>query len=243
MRYLCIDTSTGASVAIVDGTSRGCRVRCEVHTDSAHDHAEQLTPLINLCAHEAGCDSLDSAGIDAVIVGRGPAPFTGLRAGLVTAKTMAHALDVPVYGVCSLDIAAYEVFLPHMDHGMIKCCIKKTKHGEHPVIMVVTDAKRHEVYTAIYSTDGQSVTTEREPAVMTPQEAIKLADEGLVTLAVGPGVKLYQDLFDETSMHAEDIPFRAAALATIVRLNGTEDYQSTEPLYLRRPDIHGVPQG
>jgi tRNA threonylcarbamoyl adenosine modification protein YeaZ len=67
---------------------------------------------------------------DAVAVGLGPGPFTGLRAGIATAAALADAAGVPVYGACSLDLLA----APH--------------------VVVVQDARRTEVYWAAYGADG-----------------------------------------------------------------------------------------
>ena len=79
--------------------------------------------------------------IDAVVVGCGPGPFTGLRIGMATAAAFGHALGVPVYGVCSLD------------------AIGGQTTGE---VLVVTDARRREIYWARYR-DG--VRTDNSPAI------------------------------------------------------------------------------
>jgi tRNA threonylcarbamoyladenosine biosynthesis protein TsaB len=50
-----------------------------------------------------GGAGVGGAGVDSIVVGTGPAPFTGLRVGLVTAKTLSLAWRIPVWGVCSLD--------------------------------------------------------------------------------------------------------------------------------------------
>ena len=76
--------------------------------------------------------------LDAIAVGNGPGPFTGLRVGLVTAVTMGHALGIPVHGVCSLDVLAVQARRPE---------------GE---LLVATDARRKEVYVASYA-EGRRV--------------------------------------------------------------------------------------
>ena len=72
---------------------------------------------------------LGLGAVDAVVVGCGPGPFTGLRVGMATAAAYGHALHVPVHGVCSLDALGNQT------------------HGE---VLVVTDARRREVYWARY---------------------------------------------------------------------------------------------
>ncbi len=77
----------------------------ELVSEQAMRHGEQLAPLIEQALAEAGATRLD---LTAIGVGVGPGPFTGLRVGLVTARTLGFVLDVPVYGVCSLDALAVE---------------------------------------------------------------------------------------------------------------------------------------
>src|SRR4029078_6690072 len=72
-------------------------------------------------------------GLDGVVVGAGPGPFTGVRVGMVTAAALGDALGVPVHGVCSLDAIAAE-------------------GGEvNGPLLVVTYARRREVYWAAYA--------------------------------------------------------------------------------------------
>ncbi len=85
-----------------------------------------LTPNVIAAVADAG---LTMADLDAVVVGCGPGPFTGLRVGMATAAAYGHALGVPVYGVCSLD------------------AIGVLTTGD---VLVVTDARRREVYWARY---------------------------------------------------------------------------------------------
>ena len=68
-------------------------------------HGEQLAPLIERVLRDAGVGRQD---LTAMAVGTGPGPFTGLRVGLVTARTLAMVLDIPAYGVCTLDAIALE---------------------------------------------------------------------------------------------------------------------------------------
>ena len=75
-------------------------VLAERVTVDARAHAERLTP--NVLAALADAD-VTMAELDAVVVGCGPGPFTGLRVGMATAAAYGHALGIPVYGVCSLD--------------------------------------------------------------------------------------------------------------------------------------------
>ncbi len=124
---LALDTSTPAVTAGIVRLERGVHtVLAERVTVDARAHAERLTP--NVLAALADT-ALTMADLDAVVVGCGPGPFTGLRAGMATAAAYGHALGIPVRGVCSLD------------------AIGVRTSGE---VLVVTDARRREVYWARY---------------------------------------------------------------------------------------------
>ncbi len=100
MLLLALDTATPAvTVALHDGH----RVLAEVSEVDARRHAELLAPGIEAVLAQAGATTRD---LTAIAVGTGPGPFTGLRVGLVTARTLASTLGVPVHGVCTLDVLA-----------------------------------------------------------------------------------------------------------------------------------------
>ncbi|MBB0970577.1 tRNA (adenosine(37)-N6)-threonylcarbamoyltransferase complex dimerization subunit type 1 TsaB, partial [Dietzia aerolata] len=109
MLVLAIDTSTPAVTAGVcrlepagPGDAAGSRIETLATrvTEDARAHAELLTPHILECLESA---SITAAELDAVVVGVGPGPFTGLRVGMATAAAFADAIGVAVHGVCSLD--------------------------------------------------------------------------------------------------------------------------------------------
>ena len=103
MREIALDTQAATTVAIVDNGS----VIARAHNDSGHHHAESITPLVREALSAAGLPAeLADAGIDRILVGTGPAPFTGLRAGLVSARVLAAVAGVPAYGVSALDVIA-----------------------------------------------------------------------------------------------------------------------------------------
>jgi tRNA threonylcarbamoyl adenosine modification protein YeaZ len=124
---LAIDTATPAvtaGVVVLDGPQ--CAVLAERVTVDARAHAERLTPNVLAALADA---QLTMADLDAVVVGCGPGPFTGLRVGMASAAAYGHALDIPVHGVCSLDAIGVQT------------------GGD---TLVVTDARRREVYWARY---------------------------------------------------------------------------------------------
>jgi tRNA threonylcarbamoyl adenosine modification protein YeaZ len=122
---LALDTATPAVTAGVV-RQQDLTVLAERVTVDARAHAERLTPNVLAALADA---ALTMADLDAVVVGCGPGPFTGLRAGMATAAAYGHALGIPVHGVCSLDAIG----------------VRTT--GD---TLVVTDARRREVYWARY---------------------------------------------------------------------------------------------
>ncbi|MFT4088976.1 MAG: tRNA (adenosine(37)-N6)-threonylcarbamoyltransferase complex dimerization subunit type 1 TsaB, partial [Gordonia sp. (in: high G+C Gram-positive bacteria)] len=135
-RVLAIDTATPSVVTgVVDLADDGSTTQLSSRVvDDHRRHAEVLTTLMRDSLADAG---LTGADLHAVVVGCGPGPFTGLRVGMATGAAYADALGVPAYGVCSLDAIAARV----------------PGAGE---VLVVTDARRREVYWARYA-DGARV--------------------------------------------------------------------------------------
>jgi tRNA threonylcarbamoyl adenosine modification protein YeaZ len=159
---LAFDTATAqVTVALHDGD----RVVARYEASEAMRHGEMLAPGIADVLRQAGAISQD---VTAIAVGVGPGPFTGLRVGLVTARTMALALDIPVYGVCTLDVLAAEA----IDAGLSD-------------FVVATDARRKEVYVATYA-DALRVSG---PVVAKP------ADVATDRPGVGRGGVLYPEAF------------------------------------------------
>jgi tRNA threonylcarbamoyladenosine biosynthesis protein TsaB len=199
---LAFDTATPAvTVALHDGE----RVVASVTRVDAMRHGELLAPGIAAVLEAAGIVRQD---VTAVAVGVGPGPFTGLRVGLVTARTLALALDVPVYGVCTLDVLAVQA----VDQGAV----------DGP-FLVATDARRKEVYCATYDEGGRRLTgphVERPAAVAT---------DGPV---VGAGALLHPEAFPRAVGPAHP---DAGWLAQVVTDERAE-LLDPEPLYLRRPD-------
>jgi len=206
---LAFDTATPlVTVALHDDED----VVAELLADRPMKHAEQLAPLIDRAMKETGIVRQD---LTAIAVGVGPGPFTGLRVGLVTARTLAFVLEIPVYGVCSLDVLAAEA----VDTGAVS-----------EPFVVATDARRKEVYLARYDADGSRLDG---PIVDKPAS---LATDGPV---VGQGALLYPEAFPRR------VGPEAPAAAWLARVVAEEraELLDPEPLYLRRPDADAAHDG
>jgi tRNA threonylcarbamoyl adenosine modification protein YeaZ len=196
---LAIDTATPAvtaGVVRVDGDV--VETLAEQVTVDPRAHAERLTP--NIVGALADAD-VSAAQLDAVVVGCGPGPFTGLRVGMATAAAFGHALGIEVRGVCSLDAIAV---------------------GTAGDVLVVTDARRREVYWARY----RDAVRADGPAV----NAVADVPAGAEAVAGSPE---HAAMFDLPRL-APVYP-TAAGLVAAVR-DWVSDPEPLVPLYLRRPD-------
>lgn len=214
MLVLALDTSSAAvSVAVVDVSEAAGIAPLAARSVESRGHGEMLAPTIQSCLADAGRTAAD---LDAIVAGLGPGPFTGLRVGLVTAGALADALEIPVYGVCSLDGLAHAA---HLDG------LAPAAGGD---LLVATDARRKEVYWARYH-DGRRVAG---PDVATPAA---VPTEGIAAMT-GAGARAYADVFGLPLLnvdHADPARLVAGALDRILSPGATE---TLVPLYLRRPD-------
>ena len=144
---LAFDTSSSAvTVALHDGATV---IAAESAVD-ARRHGELLAVFIDKVLHSAGAGRSDLTGI---AVGTGPGPYTGLRAGLVTARVLGSALGVRIDGICSLDVIA-------ADTASVADADADADADDDAVVaasdfLVATDARRREVYWARYTAAGE----------------------------------------------------------------------------------------
>ncbi|MEN9603944.1 MAG: hypothetical protein RLZZ06_379 [Actinomycetota bacterium] len=149
---LAVDTSSGTSVALVENS----QIRAEHNVPDTMKHAELIGAAIQDVLAQA---FVHPAQIMAVVAGRGPAPFTGLRVGIAAATMFAAGVGIKLYGGVSLDAIALAA-LPNL-----------TVSKNEP-LLVTTDARRKEVYWALYSgLDEHGVPIRIDgPGVMKPAE-------------------------------------------------------------------------
>lgn len=223
MRVLALDTATDAVVVglVIVPEAGGPSVLAERALPGARRHGEQLMPaVLELCA-DAGRRLSEVDAVDAVVCGAGPGPFTGLRVGLVSAASMADALGVPAYGVCSLDAVAAEAVARDMSEPLL----------------VVSDARRRELFWAAYDAHGRRT---EGPAVDSPSVlAGRVAGLGVRGVA-GPVAAAHAD-----ALGLPELPSPGAALAPTpyglvavieADLRTHRAPAPLEPCYLRRPD-------
>ena len=212
MRILTVDTSDRSIVGVVEAGATLEEIACERSAD-ARRHAESLAPMVERAA--------GGNRPDMIVAGTGPAAFTGLRAGLVTARALARAWDVPLYGVSSLEALALGGAMRGLDD-----------------ILAVIDARRRELFVLRARRLGPD-----DVAVVSGPEIAARADLPArpETAIVTPNPNLCPEL--EGAMALECCPEYLArrALALLARKEAGEAVRlDTEPQYLRRPDVHGA---
>jgi tRNA threonylcarbamoyladenosine biosynthesis protein TsaB len=214
---LTIQTATPAgSLALSDGD----QLLVEASFDLPRTPTDWLLPALD---DMLGRAKIERARIDGVVVVRGPGSFTGLRVGLASAKGLALGLGVPMVGVSSLQTLAMQ--LPHP--AMPVCAM--------------LDARKKEVYTALYSWQGGQPRPLSAERVCAPEALLAELDED--TLFIGSGAMVYRTLIvrelGERAHFAPDflnLPRAAAAAALAGPLWASAETLSAEtlmPVYLR----------
>jgi len=195
---LAIDTSAGTSVAVVD---RDEGVLAEFSSDDTRRHAEVIGDLIAATLTESG---VAVSALSGVVAGMGPGPFTGLRVGIAAARAFAVGAGKIVVPVVSHDAIAFDAL------------------ADSP-LLVVTDARRKEVYWSAYSGMDDAGLPIR---TLGPS----LAPAGELAQHV-PGFETYR-LLDARTVSAAALGVLAESLYANRR-----PFAADEPLYLRSPDV------
>lgn len=199
---LCIDTSAGTTVAVLQGGE----TRSEIHFDENMKHAERIGDAI---AGAIAAAEIKPSRITNVVVGRGPAPFTGLRIGIAAAVMFAEGVGAKLWGVTSLDGIARAALIARAESGTAE-----------PPLLVTADARRSEVYWALYS---------------------GLSKSGAPIMIEGPGVAkpaALEELLTHKNFDRTEIKINAADLGKVFEaqlLDGTAS-QNVTALYLREAD-------
>jgi tRNA threonylcarbamoyl adenosine modification protein YeaZ len=219
VRVLVLDSATPAvTAALADVSADPVALLAERRAVDARAHGELLAPEVDAVLREARARPRD---LTAIVAGLGPGPFTGLRVGLATAASMGQALDIPTYGVCSLDAM-----------GVAATVLDPAGRAAGPVL-VATDARRREIYWAVYAV-GERLT---EPAVNRPADITGTLARLGVRRAVGEGAQRYAE---ELDLPVADQPLYpppgALAALAAARIRAGAPSERLTPLYLRRPD-------
>ena len=216
-RILLIETSTSlCSVALAEDG----RITAARESGEPRAHAALTAPFVQQVLAERG---LHAADLDAVCVSAGPGSYTGLRVGVSTAKGVCFAAGVPLLSVGTLDIlvaqAAADGLLP----------------ADCRYVIPMVDARRMEVYTAVFTPDGRRL-TEVEPRIIDAESFRQERAEGPV-LFIGDGAgKCSEALAGPDAHFVQVCPRAAAMLVPALRefeAGNFRDVAYFEPFYLK----------
>lgn len=224
MCVLGIETATSVTgVALMDND----RLVAEYLINNQKTQSVNLMPLIKRALQEA---NILPEQLKAIAVSTGPGSFTGLRIGISTAKTLAQVWELPVIGVNTLEALAYPFT------------------GLKGYLCPVLNARKNEVYTALYETKDNSLICRFGPLALSPFElASKIHTmAGQPIAMLGEGVLIYKHIWQEyltglvTYLPAVVYFPRGAAIAAlgwqILKVNGEIDPLQLKPYYLRLPE-------
>ena len=190
---------------------------------SRQTHSKGLLPMIEQAVESRDGMTVDQ--IDGFIAARGPGSFTGLRIGISMVKGLARAVSKPCAGISSLDGIAF------------RFC-----YSQKPVC-VMMDAKRKEVYSAIYQFHHGKLFQKSPEMVCPPETAIEQAGSG--ALFVGSGSKVYREKIcsrthDKALLSSPSMDGVSACALVLSALpdEGVFDFKNhpLNPVYLRKSD-------
>ena len=210
---LNIETSTkNCSVSIAkDGEVVSLR---EIN-NGAYSHAEMLHPLIVEVLKET---KLTIEELSAIALGKGPGSYTGLRIGVSAAKGLCFTHNIPLLAINSLEILAF-------------ACV-----SENGIIIPMTDARRMEVYSAVFNHHYQLV-RKTEAEIITKDSFLEYLEEGSVYF-LGDGAEKCKEIISHKNAFFIDEKFPSAKeMAQIsydkYKKNDIEDLAYFEPFYLK----------
>ncbi|MBQ1275651.1 MAG: tRNA (adenosine(37)-N6)-threonylcarbamoyltransferase complex dimerization subunit type 1 TsaB [Flavobacteriales bacterium] len=212
---LCIETATvNCSVAVfVDGELKSIK---ESNT-GGYSHSENLHVYMREAIDEAG---LDVKGIDAVAVSRGPGSYTGLRIGVSAAKGLAYALGVPLIAVDTLKLMA----------------MAARKMTEADLYVPMIDARRMEVYSAVYDADMDKVCDVE--AVVVDETSYAFLPEDKVVCFCGDGMNKCREVIKHIAARWVDDIYPSSRMMgeeaeRLYKEGRYEDVAYFEPYYLK----------
>lgn len=223
MNVLAIESSAlVASVALADEQ----KLIGEYILNNKKNHSVTLMPMIENLCQQTGY-SMDS--IDLIGVSSGPGSFTGLRIGSATAKGLAHILNIPIASVCTLEALAMNIT------------------NTDKLICPIMDARRNQVYSAIYEYDHNHLSCLKDKVAISIEELIEIIRQyNKQVIFLGDGCAIHQSYIQQaleddmctfaSSQHnlqrASSIAIAALQYSKEGRL---DTYDTHLPIYLRKP--------
>lgn len=211
---LILNLETATKTCSVALAKDGTLLACKELTSDNYSHAEKLNGFIEDVFNEAG---FKINQLDAVAISAGPGSYTGLRIGTSTAKGLCYGLEIPLISINSLKALAN---LAQVERGLI---------------CPMFDARRMEVYTAVYSSDLNEL--QATNALVVENDSLAKFDAEAITI-VGPGAEKCQDVLNaENYTYNLEVAVSAKGMMTLsdakFKASNFEDVAYFEPAYLK----------
>ena len=225
-RLILIETAASMlSTAIVENG----RIICSLESEEPRSQAAMTAPFVKQMLNQAGLSARDC---DAVCVSKGPGSYTGLRVGVSTAKGIAFGAGIPLIGIGTLDIlvqqgitAAQTILAP-----------QGAREGSFEHIVPLIDARRMEVYTAVYDGTGKRL-TEVAPRIIDSQSFASEIGPSATVLFIGDAADKCREPLARTGAHFLQTFPKASAMASLAteayNKKQFEDVAYFEPFYLK----------
>ncbi|WP_417557966.1 tRNA (adenosine(37)-N6)-threonylcarbamoyltransferase complex dimerization subunit type 1 TsaB [Mesoflavibacter zeaxanthinifaciens] len=214
MAYI-LNIETATTNCSVSVAKDGKTITLKEDYDNGYSHAEKLHVYIDEVLKEA---QIEKQQLDAIAVSKGPGSYTGLRIGVSAAKGLCFALDIPLIAVSTLEALAHQV---------------KAENG---LIIPMLDARRLEVYSAIFNSDYQEVRA-IEAQILDENSFSEYLKESKVYF-IGNGVKKTMDLItNENAVFIEEKLPSANEMSALsfeaYKKSNIQDVAYFEPFYLK----------
>ncbi len=225
-RIILIETAASMlSTAIVEDG----RIICSLESEEPRSQAAMTAPFVKQMLDQAGLSARDC---DAVCVSKGPGSYTGLRVGVSTAKGIAFGAGIPLIGIGTLDIlvqqgitAAQTILAP-----------QGAREGSFEYIVPLIDARRMEVYTAVYDGSGKRL-TEIAPRIIDSHSFDAEIGPSATVLFIGDAADKCREPLDREGVHFLQTFPKASAMAPLATAayekKQFEDVAYFEPFYLK----------
>ena len=225
-RLIFIETSTSlCSTALAEDG----RIVCSRRSSEPRAHASLTAVFVKETLDEAGWTVRN---LDAVCVGKGPGSYTGLRVGVSTAKGLCFGGNLPLIAVDTLEILARQA----IEAGLPDGC---------KAILPMVDARRMEVYTAVFSSTGERQ-TDISPVVLDENSFADIFASGPVAV-IGDAAEKFKNCHSEpTTCHSErsegisfiqTCPEASAMLVPAMDRYAKKEFEDVayfEPFYLKQ---------
>jgi tRNA threonylcarbamoyladenosine biosynthesis protein TsaB len=210
MRILAADTSSQhGSVCVVDGRE----LLGEVRLASSMQHSEHFFRAVEFLFQHI---PLRLADIDLFVAARGPGSFTGLRVGLAAMNGFAAAHGKPAAGITTLEALAWKTGI------------------EGALVVPTIDARRGEVYGAVYRRSGESFIEQQSAVVLKPAEWFASLPRQPLVFCGDAAIRHREEIEAQRGWTVHPVDLYIAS--TIAELAGTPNRGPLEPLYVRKTD-------